>query len=370
MTTISFTGDVAFSKYFATGWQRDDLIDAAIVDFLASSDHVVANIEAPMTDGGFSGQAGTLTHVNPPQAMGWLKKINADIWTLANNHVMDCGAEGMADTLKYAREQGIQTIGAGFHEAEAARPVELAESGGIGIMSIVYYKDFLKAGPDTPGCITYDEPEKIASYIRDIKSRNRWCILVIHGGEEFASMPLPYVRKLYHQFLSYGADVIISHHSHTVQSYETVGSKVIFYSLGNFVFDTDYQRKQKHTEYGELVKLHITDQGITWDHLSTKVDRLAGRIVTCQPTPIFTDIPASQFRLLWPLGCWNYVQTDRIASIYFNPYKKDFNAIQWIRNDINWFGKDIAMELLRGRILYRLGYWRLADPVLVKYLQE
>lgn len=68
-------------------------------------------------------------------------------------------------------------------------------------MSIVYYKDFLKAGPDTPGCITYDEPEKIASYIRDIKSRNRWCILVIHGGEEFASMPLPYVRKLYHQFL-------------------------------------------------------------------------------------------------------------------------------------------------------------------------
>lgn len=51
-------------------------------------------------------------------------------------------------------------------------------------MSIVYYKDFLKAGPDTPGCITYDEPEKM-----------------IHGGEELSSMPLPYVRKLYHQFL-------------------------------------------------------------------------------------------------------------------------------------------------------------------------
>ena len=369
-TTIAFTGDIAFSKYFAEGWQREDLMDQEIVDFLSSADHVAANIEAPVTDGSFTGKAGSLTHVNSPKVIGWLKKLNTDIWTLANNHVMDCGKEGLEDTMRIAAENGIRTVGAGFNEEEAARPVELPECGGIGIMSIVYYKDFLKAGPDKPGCITCDEPEKIAGYIRDIKSRNRWCILIVHGGEEFASMPLPYVRKMYHQFLDYGADIIISHHSHTVQNYEILGDKAIFYSLGNSVFDTDYQRRQKHTEYGELVRLHITENKITWDHLSTRVDRETGRIVVCEPTAIFTDIPEKLFRLVWPLGCWNYVLTDRIASIYLNEYKKDFNWYQWIKNDIGWFGHDIAMELLRGRLLYRLGYWRLADRKLTDYLRQ
>ena len=369
-TTLAFTGDIAFSKYFASGWQRDDLMDSEIVDFLASSDHVIANIEAPVTDGSFTGKAGSLTHVNPPQILGWMKKINADIWTLANNHVMDCGTEGLFDTLRIAEENGIRTLGAGFNEEEAGRPVTLPECGGIGILSVTYFRDFLKAGPEKPGCITYEEPEKIRDLIEDVKSRCRWCILIVHGGEEFASMPLPYVRKLYHQFLDYGADVIVSHHSHTVQNYEEINDKVIFYSLGNFVFDTDYQRRQKHTEYGELVRLHFTEDVFTWDHLSTRVDRDANRIAVCDTPAVFMNIPENLFRLVWPLGCWNYVLTDRIASIYLNEYKKDFNAIQWIKNDIGWFGKDIAMELLRGRLLYRLQYWRLADRKLVEYLLQ
>ena len=69
-TTIAFTGDIAFSKYFAEGWQREDLMDQEIVDFLSSADHVAANIEAPVTDGSFTGKAGSLTHVNSPKVIG------------------------------------------------------------------------------------------------------------------------------------------------------------------------------------------------------------------------------------------------------------------------------------------------------------
>ena len=65
---------------------------------------------------------------------------------------------------------GCRTIGAGINEAEASEPVYLDEAGGIGMFGVVYYKDFLKAGADKPGCITYDEPEKIRAIIEKIKA--------------------------------------------------------------------------------------------------------------------------------------------------------------------------------------------------------
>lgn len=370
MTKIGFTGDIIFSsKYFRESWQKEDLFDQQIKDYLAEADYVVANVEAPMTSAA-GGKGGSINHANPPESIVRLKELNANIWNTANNHAMDCGLEGVKDTIALAESEGIRTFGAGINEEHASRVVELDEAGGIGMFGVTYYKDFLKAGADRPGCLTYDEPEKIKAIIRKIKERNRWCILVIHGGEEFSSMPLPYVRKLYHSFLEIGADIIVSHHSHTLQNYEIVGEKMIFYSLGNLVCDTDYQRLQKHTQEGVLIRLTLDEEKFTWDYLGTKIDREEHKVVVSPPTAIFTNMGEDQFKKLWPLGIWNFCKTDRIASLYFNPHKKDFNALQWIQNDINSFGKDIAMEMLRGRLVYRLGLWRSADKALVDYLLE
>ena len=52
MTTISFTGDIAFSKYFKNAWQDPTFIDDGIMKFLRDSDHVIANVECPLTAGG------------------------------------------------------------------------------------------------------------------------------------------------------------------------------------------------------------------------------------------------------------------------------------------------------------------------------
>jgi len=370
MTKIGFTGDIIFSsKYFRESWQKEDLFDQQIKDYLAEADYVVANVEAPMTSAA-GGKGGSINHANPPESIVRLKELNANIWNTANNHAMDCGLEGVKDTIALAESEGIRTFGAGINEEHASRVVELDEAGGIGMFGVTYYKDFLKAGADRPGCLTYDEPEKIKAIIRKIKEKNRWCILIIHGGEEFSSMPLPYVRKLYHSFLECGADIIVSHHTHTLQNYEIIGDKMIFYSLGNLVCDTDYQRLQKHTQEGVLIRLTLDEEKFTWDYLGTKIDREEHKVVVSPPTAIFTHMSEEQFKKLWSLGVWNFCKTDRIASLYFNPHKKDFNALQWIQNDINSFGKDIAMEMLKGRLIYRLGLWRSADKALVDYLLE
>lgn len=368
MTSIAFTGDIAFSKYFSKGYEKPDLMDAAIVDFLQSADHVVANIEAPVTAGDIKSDR-KLNHVNSPETVPFLRNLNARIWSLANNHVMDCQEQGLRDTLNIARENGISTLGAGLCKKDAAQFLELQESGGIGLFSVTYYRDFLKAGETTPGCITCEDLETIRENISEIKSRNRWCVMIVHEGGEFSNFPMPYFRRLYLKYLDMGADVIVAHHPHVVQNWEQVGEKYIFYSLGNFVFDTDYQRKQKYSEYGVLVKLHFTKETISWESLATKVDRENNRIITCDPPAIFKGIDKKAYRKLWPLGAVNYCHTDRTAGIWLKPEKANYNALRWLWDDIGFHGFSHALEMLWGRTIARLGIWKKADPDVVKYLQ-
>lgn len=368
MTSVAFTGDIAFSKYFAKGHEKPDLFDREITDFLCSADHVVANIEAPVTSGNIQSER-KLNHVNAPEVVGKLLEINAGIWTLANNHVMDCQEQGLRDTLQIAAENNIRTLGAGLNKEEAARIVELSGSGGIGLFSVTYYRDFLKAGDQKPGCITCEDEETIGKKISEIKSRNRWCVLIAHGGEEFSNLPLPFVRRQYLRYLELGADVVISHHPHVVQNWEQVGDKLIFYSLGNFVFDTDYQRKQRYSEYGVLVKLHFTETAITWEHLGTKVDRENNRITAGAAPDIFAGISAVEYRRLWPLGVVDYIRTDRIASICLKPEKEHYGFFRWLKNDIAFFGFSRTMELLWGRAVAKLGLWKKSDAKLIRYLQ-
>lgn len=97
----------------------------------------------------------------------------------------------------------------------------------------------------------------------EIKEKCRWCVIVVHGGEEFASLPNPYTRVRYLKYLELGADVVVGHHPHVTENYELFeDGKVIFYSLGNFIFDTDYQRAHPYTDEGALLKLIFTEEKV------------------------------------------------------------------------------------------------------------
>ena len=368
MTSIAFTGDIAFSKYFAKGYEKADLVDRQITEFLCSADHVVANIEAPVTAGGVSSDR-KLNHVNAPEAVPKLLEWNARVWNLANNHTVDCKEDGLRDTLDIAAQNGIRTFGAGLCKRDAARFIELPGSGGVGIFGVTYYRDFLKAGENSLGCITWEDTDTIRANIAEIKKRNRWCVIVAHCGQEFSNIPMPYVRRRYLQWLELGADVIVGHHPHVVQNWEQVGDKMIFYSLGNFVFDTDYQRKQLYSEYGVLVKLHFTEDRVTWEHLGTRVDRENSRIVSDRAPAVFTNIDSKQYRRLWTLGVRNYYRNHVSCRIFFKPERAKYNALQWFRDNVDFFGRRDALEIYAGRALAHLGFWKRADKKLVDYLR-
>ena len=251
-TSLIFTGDIGFDKYMEGKWADEGLLSSDITDFLKGADHVIANVEGPLyevkkeeTDD----PKAKLVHAMDPRAVSFLKRINADIWNICNNHIMDAGLEGIKETLLHAKEANALTLGAGMNEKEAKTPIILNEAGGIGILSVGYQRACRKAGEDTPGCFSWSDMESIKRVINDIKKTCKWCVVVSHGGEEFTSLPNRYTRDRYLEYLNLGADVVVSHHPHVPMNYETVGDKIIFYSLGNFIFDTDYQRSQYNTEF-------------------------------------------------------------------------------------------------------------------------
>ena len=109
---------------------------------------------------------------------------------------------------------------------------------------------------------------------------------------------MPYTRKLYKNFLKWGVDIVVAHHPHTVQGYEKVKNKMIFYSLGNFVFDTNFQRAQYGTDEGMLLKLEFTKDKYELKNYPIKRNRDEETINMVEKNYHFKDVN-KDYKTLW-----------------------------------------------------------------------
>ena len=336
-TVLTFTGDIGFDHYMAKKWEDAELIADDILKYLADSDHVIANVEGPLVDGTAKlTQAAEmrLMHTIDPAAVSVLHRINSDIWNLCNNHIMDAGAEGLSLTLKCAAEAGVKTLGVGMDLSEAKKPVILSEAGGIGMFAVGYQRGCKPAGPEKAGCLSWSDMDSIREVIGSIKKTCRWCIVVAHGGEEFTALPTPYTRDRYLEYLDMGADIIVCHHPHVPMNYERIGSKMIFYSLGNFIFDTPYQRSQFYTDRGVVLKLTLTETGYDFDALGILIDRENERIVSSPLPDIFEEVCEDEYRLLAPLSAKAFVAATKRQQIFMYPdrYSAATTEAEWHEN--------------------------------------
>ena len=321
-TSVVFTGDIGFDKYMDGKWEDESLVSDEALSFLGSGNHLVINVEGPLSKQEKvikSNGVAALTHSMNPGAVKFFNRIGADVWNICNNHIMDAGARGMEDTLKEARAAGVKTLGAGMNIDEAKAPVIFPEAGGIGMIGAGYQRACRKADENTPGCLSLSDLETISEQIKLIKKTCRWCIVVAHGGEEFTALPSPYTRDRYLEFLDMGADIVVAHHPHVPMNYETVGDKIIFYSLGNFVFDTDYQRSQYNTEYGLFVKLNFTEEKLDFEPFGIEIDRKNEKIVKSDLPAIFTDVSAEEYEKLKALSAKMFIENTKRQLRYLKP---------------------------------------------------
>ena len=345
-TSLVFTGDIGFDRYFYGKWDDEELLSEEILDFLNSADHVIPNVEGPIANAEQNTtQSGVqqLLHTIDPKAVKVLKKMNADIWNICNNHIMDAGPYGIESTLNMAKELGVQTIGAGMNIKEARKPVIIDEAGGIGLFGGGYQRACRKADIDKPGCYSWSDLDAIQDTINEIKSKCRWCIVVAHAGEEFTPLPSPYTRERYHKYLEMGADIVVGHHPHVPMNYETVGDKIIFYSLGNFIFDTDYQRSQFNTELGLIVKLNFTENEFSYEPMGLRIVRGEERVVKDELPRIFVDVQEEDFNLLSPLSAKMHIEATKRQMTYLKP--EEFKGA----TEEKW-KKHFSEELRTGRV--------------------
>lgn len=331
--SIAFTGDIGFDRYMDKKWEDSELFSPAVLDFFHSADHVCINVEGAVVDAEDNGSHGVFFHAMSPKVAGAFQKIGADIWSIGNNHTMDAGEEGLASTRKIAEDLGCQVFGGGWNLEEASKAVYLPEAGGIGMFGVAYMNECIPATQTQPGIFRWDDLDTITKRIAEIKEKCRWCIIVAHGGEEFASLPLPYTRERYLKYLELGADLVVGHHPHVPENYELLpNGKGIFYSLGNFIFDTDYQRVHLYTDTGVLLKLNFTSEAWDFQAVGIRILRDTGRIATAPLPDIFVNIPAEEYGLLAPLSAQAFVTEEMRTKCFTEPERfENASDAEWER---------------------------------------
>lgn len=317
---IVFSGDIGFDRYMDRKWEDENLLSPEILEFFHSADHAAVDVEGALLKALDDGSRGVFFHAMDPAAVSLLEKIRADFWCIGNNHIMDAGAEGIISSKKLAKENGAVCFGAGLDIREASEPVYLPEAGGIGMISVAYLNECIPATETEPGIFPWNDMVRIEERICEIKSRCRWCVIVSHGGEEFSPMPMPFVRDRYLEYLRMGADVVVALHPHVAENYEILeDGKMIFYSLGNFIFDTPYQRAHRYTDAGVLLKLIFTEDDLQFEAMGTRIIRGEEHIEKGPLPKIFTNVPADQYELLAPLAAKALAEEDKRKMIFLEP---------------------------------------------------
>lgn len=302
MLKIGFVGDTCFTKIFSpeTINKTNEIISGDINRWLTSNEFNVINIEGPLTSIESIKKGGTPLKSDPQESvLEILSKMNCNILCLANNHIMDSGYAGLQDTIDIAQSQGMLWLGAGKNLAEAATPLIIDNVGPKIALFGMTHQEGQIADKKTPGPFSDYHEAYFRERVAAVKTEVGRVILVYHGGEEYSFIPMPQRRKKLKRFLSYGVDVIVCHHPHVVQGYEMIGDKYIFYSLGNFIFDTESQRKMAGTTDSVLLRLSFEDNRMSYDRLFTRIDRERGVVVKVDAQKNFMPLNEKNYLDQW-----------------------------------------------------------------------
>ncbi|MBN2579205.1 MAG: CapA family protein [Pirellulales bacterium] len=290
-----FTGDV----HLGPAYHDPHVFHVDIQNAFRQHHFVLLNVEGPITSSPPQ-LPSRLTVYSAPGSHAVFKSFGNCVFDLANNHMFDHGAAGARDTINFARNHGWPCLGAGENIDEASRPCILKHDNiSVGILAVCDHGVF--ARDSSPGIFGNVPESRIRTRILELKQRVLWVVVVYHGGEEFTHVPMPSRRRLLMRYLEYGADVIVAHHAHCVQRFEQFGDKLIFYGLGNFVFDLPIHQHIEGTDESVLLSLSFSDRSISFNPLFTWQNRNLCKVVPSDSNQHFSPISSISYAREWEI---------------------------------------------------------------------
>jgi poly-gamma-glutamate synthesis protein (capsule biosynthesis protein) len=258
-------GDVSFSRGIERAVKKNHDINyplAKMRDYLAGADLTFGNLETPITPGSEIPAFTMLFRSNPGTELA-LKDAGFSIVSLANNHTLNFGAVGLKDTFKYLTQAGIKYVGAGLNFQAANQPVFL-ESQGIKFAFLAFndadvVPDSYEASDSRSGT-AFMRSDKMIQAVKSVRPQADVVIVSMHSGTEYVAESNDSQVQFARAAIDAGADLVLGHHPHVVQTMEQYKGKYIFYSLGNFVFDQSWSRE---TTQGLAVKIYFRQDGVS-----------------------------------------------------------------------------------------------------------
>jgi len=312
---ILIVGDIVNTK------NKESFIDSDLQKLIKSQDYCVCNFEAPVENSGLKYPKAGPSIFQNKETIEILKEAGFDLLLLANNHMYDYGETGLLDTIKLAKTLNLDIVGAGENFKKAYKPL-VKEINGLNIC-------FINACEAQFGVLDDINLNQSSGYawinhsiidqlILEYKNKVDKIIICAHAGLENYSIPLIQWKKRYRDLCDLGADCIVASHPHVPQGYEIHNNKPIFFSLGNFYFDTESFKNTPDHSFSVILN-------ITKDKISFKPvfhHKLNGKVTLTSKEEINIS-----FETLNPLIENEYEIEKMYLDAYFKITKQMFKSI-------------------------------------------
>lgn len=284
-TSLLAVGDIMLSRNVGTKIDKADdpnLPFANLQSLISSADIAFGNLECPLSPSAVPVREGLIFRCLSKYVPG-LVNAGFDVLSTANNHSFDQGGKGLEFTIDYLKSHSILPVGTGkdFAEVHSGRVIRVSEEGvRLGFLAYSYSARNDGQQSTDPHIATMDNLDQLKTDILNLKSRGAQVVIVsMHAGTEYTREPNQLQINFAHAAIDAGADAVIGHHPHWIQPVEVYSPTIqlspdegrvprsaeaergrevkshhglIFYSLGNFVFD---QMWSQETRKGLAVEL-------------------------------------------------------------------------------------------------------------------
>lgn len=237
----------------------NDILDG-VSSIWQDSDYVSGNLECALLDNveDFEKNEKEI-HINAEtKSVNVLKDNGFTLVNLANNHLADFCADGVVSTINTLKKAGLKYVGAGENITEASK-YDIQEVNGVKIATVsvsdIVPKNF-SANDSKAGILS----TKTSAYYNAVREASQLADLVvvnIHWGVEYALNQTERQEELARNLINFGADIVIGSHPHVLQPVEKYKDGIIFYSMGNFVFDQGWSR----TKDSMILNYFVDDEG-------------------------------------------------------------------------------------------------------------
>jgi poly-gamma-glutamate synthesis protein (capsule biosynthesis protein) len=252
--TLAFAGDVHFTERTAARLGVDPAL-GPMSTALSAADFSMVNLESAITTRG-TPQPKKYHFRTPPSALGALQRSGIDAVTMANNHAVDYGAQGLADSLAAQRSSPVPVLGIGADDTAAYRPYTATVNGvRLAVLAASQVYDVtnqnFRAGPGRPGIASALDRPRLLQAVRAAKRHADVVVVYLHWGTEGQSCPGPEQKSIAADLSAAGATAVVGTHAHVMLGSGMLGPTYVAYGFGNFLW------------YGSSPYPHSDQTGVT-----------------------------------------------------------------------------------------------------------